>query len=99
MKLGGQYFKRAAFVQPANYTFGTASRHLADIDNPTAWNFDAMVEKDTHIGEGYVVSFRAEAFNVLNNVIFSGPTTSVSSASFRANGDHEPKQHPAQYPS
>jgi hypothetical protein len=82
MKLGGYYFNPAAFVQPANYTFGTASRHLADLDSPTAWNFDAMVEKDTHVGERYVVSFRAEAFNALNNVIFSGPTTSVSSASF-----------------
>jgi hypothetical protein len=82
MKLGGQYFNSAAFVQPANYTFGNASRHLADIDSPSSWNLDAMVEKDTHIGERYVVSFRAEAFNALNNVIFSGPTTSVSSATF-----------------
>lgn len=82
LKLGGQYFNSAAFTQPANYTFGTASRHLADIDNPSAWNLDAMVEKDTRIGERYVVSFRAEAFNALNNVIFSGPTTSVSSATF-----------------
>jgi hypothetical protein len=82
MKLGGQYFNSAAFVQPANYTFGNASRHLADIDSPSSWNLDAMVEKDTHIGERYVVSFRGEAFNALNNVIFSGPTTSVSSATF-----------------
>ena len=82
LKLGGQYFNSAAFVQPANYTFGNASRHLADIDSPNSWNFDAMVEKDTHITEGYVVTFRAEAFNALNNVIFSGPTTSVSSATF-----------------
>ncbi len=81
-KVGGQYFNPAAFVQPANYTFGTASRHLADINNPNSWNLDAMVEKDTHLSEKYVVAFRAEAFNALNNVIFSGPTTSVSSASF-----------------
>jgi hypothetical protein len=82
MKLGGQYFNSAAFVQPANYTFGNASRHLADIDSPPSWNLDAMVEKDTHLSERYVVSFRAEAFNALNNVIFGGPTTSVSSATF-----------------
>ena len=82
MKLGGSYFNPAAFVQPANYTFGTASRHLADLDNPLAWNFDAMVEKNTNLGDGYALSFRAEAFNALNNVTFSGPTTSVSSATF-----------------
>jgi hypothetical protein len=82
LKLGGQYFNASAFAQPANYTFGTASRHLADINSPYAWNLDAMVEKDTHLRENYVVTFRAEAFNTLNNVIFSGPTTSVSSATF-----------------
>jgi hypothetical protein len=82
IKLNGQYFNAAAFTQPANYTFGTASRHLADIDSPTAWNLDAMIEKNAHLTEAYVVSFRAEAFNALNNVTFSGPTTSVSSATF-----------------
>jgi hypothetical protein len=82
MSLGGHYFNAAAFVQPANYTFGNASRHLADIDSPGSWNLDAMVEKDTHLSESYVVSFRAEAFNALNNVTFSGPTTSISSATF-----------------
>jgi len=81
IKPGGQYFNPAAFVQPANYTFGSAPRHLADINNPYAWNLDAMVEKDTHLHENYVVTFRAEAFNALNNVIFSGPGTSVSSSS------------------
>ena len=80
--VGAEYFNPAAFVQPPNYTFGNASRHLADIDNPNSWNLDAMVEKDTHLSEHYVVTFRAEAFNALNNVTFSGPTTSVSSASF-----------------
>lgn len=78
---GGEYFNPAAFVQPANYTFGNAPRHLADINNPYSWNLDAMVEKDTHLHENYVVTFRAEAFNALNNVIFSGPGTSVSSTS------------------
>jgi hypothetical protein len=82
MRLNGQYFNPAAFIQPANYTFGNASRHLADIDSPLAWNLDAMVEKNTHLTERYVLTFRAEAFNALNNVLFAGPTTSVSSATF-----------------
>jgi hypothetical protein len=41
-----------------------------------------MVEKDTRLGKRCVATFRAEAFNALNNVIFSGPTTSVTSATF-----------------
>ena len=82
IKLNGEYFNPAAFAQPASYTFGNASRHLADINSPYSWNLDAMVEKDTHISERYVATFRAEAFNSLNNVIFSGPTTSYASATF-----------------
>ena len=82
MKAGATYFNPAAFVQPANFTFGNASRYLANINNPYNWNLDAMLEKSQHIGERYVLTFRGEAFNALNNVIFSGPTTSVSSATF-----------------
>jgi hypothetical protein len=82
IKLNGQYFNAAAFTQPANYTFGNASRHLADIDSPTNWNLDAMLEKETQLCKNYTVSFRAEAFNALNKVFFTGPTTSVSSATF-----------------
>lgn len=41
-----------------------------------------MVEKNQYLGEKYQLTFRGEAFNALNNVVFSGPTTSVSSASF-----------------
>ena len=82
LKAGATYFNPAAFVQPANFTFGNASRYLADINNPYNWNLDAMLEKNQHIGERYILTFRGEAFNALNNVIFSGPTTSVSSATF-----------------
>jgi hypothetical protein len=82
IKPGGEYFNPAAFAQPASYTFGNASRHLPDINSPYSWNLDAMVEKDTRISERYVATFRAEAFNALNNVIFSGPSTSYSSATF-----------------
>ncbi len=82
IKLGSEYFNPAAFVQPASYTFGNASRHLANINSPYSWNLDAMVEKDTRITERYSATFRAEAFNATNGVIFSGPTTSISSATF-----------------
>lgn len=82
IKVGGNYFNPAAFAQPASYTFGNASRHLSNINSPYSWNLDATVEKDTHISERYVATFRAEAFNVTNSVIFSGPTTSYSSATF-----------------
>ena len=82
IQAGATYFNPAAFVQPANFTFGNANRYLSNINNPYNWNLDAMLEKSQYFGERYVLTFRGEAFNALNNVIFSGPTTSVSSATF-----------------
>jgi Carboxypeptidase regulatory-like domain len=82
VKLGKNYFNPAAFKETPAYTFGTAPRYLSNIDLPLAWNLDAMLEKSTQLGEGYLLSFRAEAFNALNNVTFTGPTTSVTSSTF-----------------
>lgn len=82
IKAGSASFNAAAFVQPANFTFGNASRYLSNINNPYSWNLDAVLEKSQTIRERYVLTLRGEAFNALNNVIFSGPTTSVSSATF-----------------
>ena len=78
----GVYFNKAAFVATPTYSFGTAPRYLPDVNYPTAWNLDSMVEKSTQISERYALSFRAEAFNTLNNVIFGGPTTSFTSSTF-----------------
>ena len=82
IKLGGQYFNAAAFSETPTYSFGTASRYLPDVNEPTAWNLDSMVEKNTQISERYGLSFRAEAFNTFNNVTFAGPTTSFTSSTF-----------------
>ena len=79
---GGAYFNPAAFSATPTYSFGTAPRYLSDVNSPTNWNLDSMIEKTTRITETSVVSFRVEMFNALNNVIFSGPTTSFTSSSF-----------------
>ena len=82
VRLGEDYFNPAAFKATPAYTFGTANRYLSNIDNPLAWNLDAMLDKSIQLTEGYRLSFRAEAFNALNNVTFAGPTTSVTSSTF-----------------
>ena len=41
-----------------------------------------MMEKSTSTLRTLLTSFRAEAFNTLNNVIFGGPTTSFTSSTF-----------------
>jgi Carboxypeptidase regulatory-like domain len=78
----GVYFNRAAFTATPTFSFGTANRYLADVNAPTAWNLDSMLEKNTSISERYIVTVRAEMFNALNNVTFSGPTTSFTSSTF-----------------
>jgi hypothetical protein len=82
IKLGGEYFNQGAFAATPNYAFGTAPRYLPDVDLPTAWDLDSMVEKSTQLTEHYALTFRAEAFNTLNNVTFAGPTTSYTSSTF-----------------
>jgi len=76
------YFNTAAFVQTPQYAFGNVSRYLGDVRNPTAYDVDTLLEKNTQVGERVHLTFRAELFNALNTVVFSGPTTSVTSSTF-----------------
>lgn len=78
----GIYFNKQAFSATPTYSFGTAPRYLPDVSLPAAWDLDSMIEKSTQINERYTLSFRAEAFNTLNNVTFGGPTTSYTSSTF-----------------
>ena len=77
-----QYFNAAAFTQTPQFAFGNVSRYLPDVRNPTSYNLDASAEKSTYIRERIRLTFRAELFNSLNQVVFSGPTTSISSSTF-----------------
>jgi hypothetical protein len=77
-----EYFNPAAFSKTPQFAVGNASRYVPDVSNPTSRNWDTLIEKRFAIGERYRVTFRAELLNALNQVIFSGPTTSVTSTSF-----------------
>jgi Carboxypeptidase regulatory-like domain len=76
------YFNTAAFSQTPTYAFGNVSRYLPDVNNPTSWNVDTLIEKSGQIREGVRLMFRAELFNALNTVDYSGPTTSITSSTF-----------------
>ena len=76
------YFNTAAFSQTPSYAFGNLSRYVPGLYNPPSYNVDALMEKSTQIREGLNLMFRAELFNALNTVDFSGPTTSVTSSTF-----------------
>ena len=68
------YFNPAAFTQTPQFSFGNVSRYLPDVNNPTSWDVDTLIEKSTQIRESVRLTFRAELFNAFNAVIFSGPT-------------------------
>ena len=55
------YFNTAAFVQTPQYQFGNVSRYLPNVNNPTSWNVDTQLEKNTYIGESVHLTFRAES--------------------------------------
>jgi len=76
------YFNTGAFTQTPQFAFGNVSRYLPGVNNPTLFNLDASAEKNARIGERFVLRFRAEMFNAPNQVVFSGPTTSITSSTF-----------------
>lgn len=79
---GALYFNPAAFVRTPQFAFGNVSRALPDVRIPGDVNWDVLIEKRISVNERVAVDFRAEMFNALNQVIFAGPNTSVTSGDF-----------------
>lgn len=64
----------AAFAVPAKYTFGDAGKN--QFRGPTFSQLDFSMAKNFQVTEKYRLEFRAEAFNILNQVNFDNPTSS-----------------------
>ena len=79
-QLIAQYFNTAAFLPNAVGTFGNSGKNI--LRGPGLFDTDLAVLKNTKVTERFNVQFRAEFFNVFNNVNFGGPSTNLSSASF-----------------
>jgi len=77
------FFNTAAFVQPNLVppgTYGNAGRGL--ISGPALNNTDFSVLKDFLIREPWKLQFRAEMFNVFNQVNFNNPDQTVTDGTF-----------------
>jgi len=77
------FFNTAAFVQPNLVpagTYGNAGRGL--ISGPAFNNTDFSVLKDFMIREPWKLQFRAEMFNVFNQVNFNNPDQYVTDGTF-----------------
>jgi hypothetical protein len=72
-----EWFNTAAYAVPALYTYGTTPRN--SLRGPAYWNLDGSIFRQFPIGEGRRFEFRAEAFNLLNNVDLGQPSTDLNS--------------------
>ncbi len=73
------WLNSAAFAQPALGTLGNMG--VFNVRGPKFFQFDMAVVREFRIRERENLQFRAEAFNVLNNVRFNNPSTTLSNPS------------------
>jgi len=75
------FFDPTAFVQPTAFgDFGQTGRNI--LRGPKQINTDFSVMKFIPVTESQKVEFRAEFFNIFNNVNFANPINVASSANF-----------------
>ena len=73
------WFDKTAFVVPANFTFGDSGPGHPALGSPVERG-PVAVQAFRHSRRDRRFEFRAEAFNVLNSVYFSGPNTNIDTA-------------------
>ncbi|MGH9659188.1 MAG: TonB-dependent receptor domain-containing protein, partial [Bryobacteraceae bacterium] len=76
------YFNKAAFAQPAPFTFGNLSSRVASVRSPGMNNVNLTLSKDFRVTERVKTQFRASSFNLANHPVFSGPNTTFGDANF-----------------
>jgi hypothetical protein len=76
------YLSAAAFSQPAPFTFGDAPRTLSNVRAPGTHDVDFSMFKNFQATDRVNVQFRAESFNLLNQVVFGSPNMVLSSGQF-----------------
>jgi len=73
-----QWFDTSKFALNAPGTFGNSGRYI--LRGPRFFNTDLGILKGTKITERVSLQFRAELFDIFNNVNFQPPNSTVSSA-------------------
>jgi hypothetical protein len=75
-----KWFDTSKFTFNQVGTYGNTGQNI--LRGPRYFNVDFGLLKATRVAPGFEVQFRAEAFNLLNNVNFRLPNNNVSSAQF-----------------
>jgi hypothetical protein len=73
------WFNKAAFTVPANYTYGNSGSYILRADKFK--NLDFSLFKAFQVGERGRIEFRAEAFNLTNSPTFNPPGTNIDTSS------------------
>jgi hypothetical protein len=77
---GGSYFNTAAFAVAPPYHFGNLGRNA--FHGPAFHNTDLGAFKNFNLTERFRLQFRAEFFNIFNNVNFSTPDSTLGDSTF-----------------
>ena len=73
-------FDQSAFALPAQFTFGSAPRNV--LRGPGFVSTDLAFMKNVRMGRGARFQFRAEFYNLFNNVNYGNPNTTFAAANF-----------------
>ncbi len=79
---GDKYLNVGAFSQPDPFTFGDVGRVEGDLRGFSWFNTNTSLLKRTYIpavSEEFNVEFRAEFFNLFNQVVFGNPASNINS--------------------
>jgi len=78
------YLNRAAFVQPANFTYGDVPAVIPHLYQPNQLSEDLAASKNIPFGksEKNNIEIRASAFNVGNRHLMGGLNTTITNANF-----------------
>ena len=89
-ELISQFFDTSLFAQNVVGTYGNTGKNV--LLGPRFFNTDLGVTKSIRVKERVGVQFRAEFFNVFNNVNFRLPNSRLTSTSFGTiTSAHDPR--------
>jgi hypothetical protein len=92
-----RWFNTSAFNNVASqqllYNLRTLSLRFGNLRSDAYDYWDASLLKETHIHENYLVQFRFEAINALNQVTFSAPSTTVGTTFGRVTAQSNVPRH------
>ena len=71
-----QWFNTAAFVAPAQFTYGNAGRNI--VIGPGIFTTDMSLMRNVRLGGAKSLQFRLEAFNVFNSPVWGDPNLSMA---------------------